>query len=265
MHLGVSRSGYYDWLARPVSERAQQDAELLRHIKRIFLASKERYGSPKVFQALRHEGIRVGKKRVARLMRAAGLKARVERVYRRMLKRRQVLRALPNHRLDIDKPTKPNQQWSGDVTYIRHGKRFFFLAVFLDLYSRKVVGWALAKEVNATLVITALKRAVKTRRPKQGLMLHTDRGIEYRALNTQSWLNHFGITHSMSRPGCCTDNAEVESFFKSLKSELIHQSHWADIHQLQAKIKRYIERFYNRERLHSSLEYLSPVQFENRI
>ena len=126
MHLGVSRSGYYDWLARPVSERAQQDAELLRHIKRIFLASKERYGSPKVFQALRHEGIRVGKKRVARLMRAAGLKARVERVYRRMLKRRQVLRALPNHRLDIDKPTKPNQQWSGDVTYIRHGKRFFF-------------------------------------------------------------------------------------------------------------------------------------------
>lgn len=261
----MSRSGYYDWLLRPLSKRDAEDAELLQRIKLIYFNSKERYGSPKVYQALRQEGCVVGENRVARLMRLAGLKARVDRVYRRMQKRRQELKIVVNHRLELSKATGPNQQWSGDVTYIRHGKHFIYLAVILDLWSRKIVGWAVSHQVNARLTITTLKQALRQRKPKEGLLLHTDRGIEYRATDTQELINKAGILHSMNRPGCCTDNAEVESFFKTLKAELIHKSYWADIHQLEKKIKRYIELFYNRKRSHSSLNYLSPVQFEKLI
>ncbi|WP_088332895.1 IS3 family transposase [Lacimicrobium sp. SS2-24] len=262
-HLKVSRSGYYDWRDRPLSKRALGDAALLEHVRRVYGASQGRYGSPKVYQTLRQEGFSIGEKRIARLMRLDGLKARVEKVYRRMKKVRAELKALPNYRLEVEAPTGPNQQWSGDVTYIRHGRSFVYLAVILDLWSRRIVGWALSYELNASLAIAALYKALRQRKPKPGLIMHTDRGVEYRAHAMQRWFEKYAITHSMSRPGRCTDNAEVESFFKSLKSELIHQSHFADIQQLEGKMKQYIGTFYNRRRLHSSLNYLSPVQFEN--
>ena len=262
-HLKVSRSGYYDWRNRPLSQRALHDAQLLKQIQRIYTASQGRYGSPKVYQALRQQGMRISEKRVARLMRQAELKARVEKVYRRMHKARAALKALPNYRLMLDAPTGSNQQWSADVTYIRHGRSFIYLAVILDLWSRRIVGWALSYQLNADLAIAALYVALRQRKPKPGLVLHTDRVVEYRAHAMQRWLQKYGIRHSMSRPGRCTDNAEVESFFKSLKAELIHQSHFANKAQLEAKVKQYIGTFYNRKRLHSSLNYLSPVQFEH--
>lgn len=261
-HLGVSRSGYYDWRDRKPSQRAQSDQQLLYAIRRIFQASKERYGSPKVHKALRKEGIRVGEKRVARLMRQSGLKARVERVYRRLYKARNELKIAPNHRLEIGKPNGPDQQWSSDVTYIKFGRRHVFLAVIIDLWSRKLVGWALHEQLNSDLSISALVKALHQRRPKPGLILHTDRGTEYRAKSMQKCLSKYGITHSMNRPGQCTDNAEVESFFKTLKAELIHESFFASVAQLRDKIGYYIKNFYNRVRLHSSLNYVSPIQFE---
>ncbi|WP_341504176.1 IS3 family transposase [Gallaecimonas sp. GXIMD4217] len=211
---------------------------------------------------MRQEGTRVGAKRVARLMREAGLKARVEQVYRRMTKRRAELKVLPNHRLESDKPTGPNQQWSSDVTYIRFDRRHVFLAVIVDLWSRKIVGWALHEKLNAKLTTAALYQALKQRKPRPGLILHTDRGIEFRALAMQQWLSRYRIRHSMNRPGQCTDNAEVESFFKTLKAELIHGSHFATVDALRHQVGHYIRSFYNKVRLHSSLDYVSPIQYE---
>lgn len=179
--LGVSRSGYYDWLKRTPSAHEQQDAVLLMHISRVFRASSERYGSPKIYQALRSEGIVISRKRVARLMRENGLKARVERVYKRLNNLRAELKVLPNHRLQTPKPTGPNQQWSSDVTYIRHGRRHVFLAVIVDLWSRKIIGWALHEKLNAELSVAALYQALKQQKPKPGLLLHTDRSVEFRA------------------------------------------------------------------------------------
>lgn len=260
--MGVSRSGYYDWLRRKPSPRHVQDEELLSRIRRIFKAVKGRYGSPKVHKALRQEGTCVGEKRVARLMREAGLKARVERVYRRMNKTRAELKVLPNHRLEAPKASGPDQQWSSDVTYIRQGRRHVFLAVIVDLWSRKIIGWALHEKLNANLSIAALYKALKQRKPKPGLILHTDRGVEFRAHAMQHWLRKYGVRHSMNRPGQCTDNAEVESFFKTLKAELIHDSHFANVEQMRSRVSDYIRNFYNKVRLHSSLDYVSPIQFE---
>ncbi|WKE66658.1 IS3 family transposase [Gallaecimonas kandeliae] len=260
--LKVSRSGYYDWLKRQPSQRQQQDQALLVDVRRLFAQAKSRYSSPKIHRALRLEGIRVGVKRVVRLMREAGLKARVERVYRRMNKRRAELKVLPNHRLDMAKPSGANQQWSSDVTYIRFGRRHVFLAVIVDLWSRKIVGWALHETLNAELTTVALYKALKQRKPKPELILHTDRGVEFRAKAMQKWLTKYGIRHSMNRPGQCTDNAEVESFFKTLKAELIHDSHFGTVDSLRQQVGHYIQHFYNKVRLHSSLDYVSPIQYE---
>ncbi len=235
---------------------------MLTDIRRLFEKAKSRYGSPKIHRALRLEGIWVGAKRVARLMREAGLKARVERVYRRMNKRRAELKVLPNYRLEMPKPSGPNQQWSSDVTYIRFNRRHVFLAVIVDLWSRKIVSWALHETLNAELSTVALYKAIKQRKPRPGLILHTDRGIEFRAKAMQKWLNRYGIRHSMNRPGQCTDNAEVESFFKTLKAELIHDNHFGTVASLRQQVGHYIQHFYNKVRLHSSLDYVSPLQYE---
>ncbi len=148
------------------------------------------------------------------------------------------------------------------VTYIRQGRRHVFLAVIVDLWSRKIIGWALHEKLNANLSIAALYKALKQRKPKPGLILHTDRGVEFRAHAMQHWLRKYGIMHSMNRPGQCTDNAEVESFFKTLKAELIHDSHFANVEQMRNRVSDYIRNFYNKVRLHSSLDYVSPIQFE---
>lgn len=239
-----------------------ENADLLLKIRRIFNDSEGRYGSPKVYQALKSQGVRVGENRVARLMREWGMKARTYRIYRRLLTRRAILRAWPNYRLATEKPVTLNQQWSSDVTYIKMGRKNVFLAVVLDLFSRRIVGWKLEASLNGELSSGALKQALADRSPPPGLLLHTDRGTEFRALKMREMLARHQIIHSMSRPGYCTDNAEVESFFKSLKGELLHATSFVTLRQLRHHIKHYIERFYNTERLHSSLGYRSPLEFE---
>jgi len=262
LHLNVSRSGYYVWANRKAGKRASENAELLLKIRRIFNESEGRYGSPKVYRALRRQGVRVGENRVARLMREWGMKARSYRIYRRLVTRRAVLRAWPNHRLTLDKPVAVNQQWSSDVTYIKMGRKNVFLAVVLDLYSRRIIGWKLEANLNSDLSRGALRQAMVDRSPLPGLLLHTDRGTEFRALKMRDMLKRHQVRHSMSRPGYCTDNAEVESFFKSLKGELLHATSYITLRQLRHHIKHYIERFYNTQRLHSSLGYRTPLEFE---
>jgi putative transposase len=260
--LKVSRSGYYAWANRKPGLRATENAELLLKIRRVYDSSKGRYGSPRVYQALRREGEQVGENRVARLMQKWGMKARVMRVYRRMSKRRDELKALPNHRLSVEKPVAVNQQWSSDVTYIKLGRKYVFLAVVLDLFSRRIISWRSDESLNAALAKGALREAFAARRPEAGLLFHTDRGTEYRAQKTQAFLNQNSVRHSMNRPGQCTDNAEVESFFKTLKGELLHATSFVTMRQLRKHIKDYIEGFYNSHRLHSGLGYRTPIEFE---
>lgn len=204
----------------------------------------------------------VGENRVARLMREWGMKARVTRVYRRLSKRRDDLKALPNYRLEAKKPVAVNQQWSSDVTYIKLGKKYVFLAVVLDLFSRRIISWRLGESLSADFARATLREAFRSRSPAPDLLFHTDRGIEYRAHKTQALLNHHRVRHSMNRPGRCTDNAEVESFFKTLKGELLHATSFMTLRQLRKHIRDYIDGYYNSHRLHSGLGYRTPVEFE---
>lgn len=231
-------------------------------VRSVYNASKGRYGSPRVYQALRREGLVVGENRVARLMREWGMKARVTRVYRRLSKRRDDLKALPNYRLEAKRPVAINQQWSSDVTYIKLGKKYVFLAVVLDLFSRRIISWRLGESLSADFARATLREAFISRDPTPDLLFHTDRGIEYRAHKTQALLNHHRVRHSMNRPGQCTDNAEVESFFKTLKGELLHATSFMTLRQLRKHIKGYIEGYYNSHRLHSGLGYRTPIEFE---
>ncbi|MBY4676190.1 IS3 family transposase [Marinobacterium arenosum] len=263
--LKVSASGFYAWLKRGVSQRARSDAALTEQIKRIFEVNRETYGSPRVHQALKRQGVHVGKKRVERLMREAGLKARVTRVYRKLAGLHRFYQRAPNLRKDLPKPTAPNQHWAADLTYIRVGKRWLYLAAVIDLYSRRIVGCSLGKQKTVSLTRASLQMALRNRKPEPGLIFHTDRGVEYRAHEIQALLKKHGIQASANRPGMCTDNAEMESFFHTLKGELIKKRTFYGEMHLRDKLTGYIQHFYNRVRLHSSLNYLSPVEYEAMI
>lgn len=260
--LNVSASGFYAWLKRGISQRVLSDAMLIERIKQIFTGSRETYGSPRIYQALKRQSIHVGKKRIERLMREAGLKARVARVYRKLAGLHRFYQRAPNLRKDLPKPTASNQHWAADLTYIRVGKRWLYLAAVIDLYSRRIVGWSLGKQKNVALTRASLQMALRNRRPEPGLIFHTDRGVEYRAHEIQHLLKQHGIQASANRPGMCTDNAEMESFFHTLKGEFIKgRRFYGELH-LRDKLAGYIQHFYNRVRLHSSLNYLSPVEYE---
>jgi len=260
--LNVSRSGYYAWLGRKPSQYVQSEHRLLIEIKSIFKKSRETYGSPRIHAELRRKGIHVGRKRVARLMREHGLKARSYRVYLKMAKLHRFYQSIKNIRKELPKPDGVNQQWSGDLTYIRVGQRWMYLAVIIDLYSRKVVGWSLGKQKSTRLTMSSLRMAIRNRKPPKGLLFHTDRGSEYRSHDVQALLNRHHIVPSMNRPGCCTDNAEVESFFHTLKSDIIRKNSFKSEKQLRDKLAGYIQHFYNRNRLHSSFGYRSPHEYE---
>jgi len=261
----VSRSGYYAWRNRPVSPRALVDDVLYSHIHRVFIHNKQTYGSPRVFHALKREGFRTSKKRVARLMREYGLRARALKTYSKPAKVKFFYKAIENHRKDSDKPTGINQQWSGDITYLKVGQRWHYLAVVLDLYSRRVIGWALGQQKSTELTMKALKQALAKRKPTNTVLFHTDRGAEYRAHVIQTFLLKHNIKSSMNRPGCCTDNAEVESFFHSLKADVIRGNTFNTTNKLLMKLKGYMNYFYNRQRLHSSLGYKTPVEYESAV
>ena len=230
-------------------------------IKGIFEASEGTYGSPRVHMALQQAGVRVGRKRVARLMRQADLKARSARIYRRMPGTRDFFCAVPNRIVDFE-TTGIDQVWVGDVTYLKSAGRWRYLAVVLDRHSRRVLGWHLDLRKDPSLTLDALSRALSVRRVKHGLIFHSDRGVEYAAYAYRTRLAALGILQSMRRRRKLNDNAFMESFFHSMKAEAVHKRVFDDDQALHSVIRQYIRR-YNRTRLHSALGYCSPIAYEH--
>jgi len=257
----VSRSGFYAWEERGRSPRSRDDEELGVEIARIHRDSRGTYGSPRIHAQLKREGVRCSNKRVARLMREQGLRARVSRLYRRSTGVHQFFQKTGNARLDQPAPTRTDQIWVGDLTYLRLGKHWRYLVTVMDLFSRRIIGWTIARNRTTTVTLRALKRAIALRNPKPGLLFHSDRGIEYSAYDYQAFLRSCGIVPSMNRPRHCQDNAHMESFFHSLKSDVIHGEHFSTESELRRVIQRYVA-YYNRTRWHSALDYRSPIDFE---
>ncbi len=239
------------------------DEALAVQIRTIFEQSHGTYGSPRVLQALKQKGVRVGRKRVARLMRHMGLKARAVRIYRRIPGVQRYFSNVPNRQRKV-LAQFPNQVWVGDVTYVRRGNQWRFLAVVMDKCSRKIIGWALGNKRDVNLTLKALYSAVRERNPKPGLIFHTDRGNEYGALIFRKRLAELGIIQSMNRPRRMTDNACMESFFHSFKSDAYHRNIFSTDEELREMFGRYLP-FYNQERLHSGLGFMSPVQYERNL
>jgi transposase InsO family protein len=260
--LEVSRSGYYAWRGRPVAPRARADARLAAQIRATHERSRRTYGSPRVHAELRARGIRVGRKRVERLMRQHGIQARRRRRYCRTTDSRHELPVAPNvlqRRFEAD---APNQVWVGDVTYVPTDEGWLFLAVLLDVFSRRAVGWAMSASNDRTLALEALERARRARRPAPGLVHHTDRGSPYASDDYRLELRKQAMVPSMSRTGDCWDNAVAESFFATLKVELVDRAHYATRAAATASIDEYIDGFYNPVRRHSTLDFVSPMEYE---
>ena len=262
--LGVSRAGFYAWKHRPASPRARRDAELLEQIGAIHDESKGTYGWPRVHAELRHRGIRASRKRVARLMRAAGLSGMVRRRKGRTTIRVPGIATAPDLVRRDFAPAAPNQLWVADLTEIATWEGKLYLAAVIDCYSRRCVGWAMAEHMRAELVVEALEMAIWQRRPDTGLVHHSDRGGQYVSLIFGQTARDAGIDISMGAKGCALDNAVAEAFFATLKKELTRRRSWPTRRELQSAVFAYIEGWYNRRRLHSTLDYHSPVDYENR-
>ncbi len=263
--LGVQRSGYYAWKRRPVSAREQADAELLAKIREAFEISRSAYGSLRIRRYWLLKGYNFSRHRIGRLMKKARLTPRKVAKWRpQTTKQRLGVKTAPNWLNQDFRASRPNEKWVGDITYIDTAEGWLYLAAILDLYSRRVVGWAMADRINASLVANAWKMAVAHRHPPTQLLHHTDRGSQYTSETNLKLLETAGCTISMSRTGNCYDNAVMESFFATLKGECAYK-------QFQTKavarlaIFEYIEVWYNRQRLHSSLDYLSPADFEHSL
>jgi len=258
----VSRSGYYAWISRPASERAVEDQRLREAIRLEHQSSHEAYGSPRIYAALKQKGMTCGRHRVARLMKCLGIAGRSSRLYRANAANHAFYQRHGNEKLAMPLPTEIDRLWVGDVTFIKTQAGWHYLAVVMDMYSRRIIGWALENHRKASLTCEALSMAIQSRQPEAGLWFHSDRGIEYAALEYQALLMQHSIKPSMNRPKQCTDNAHMESFFHSLKSEWIHGQRFKGGDDLRIAITHYIEDFYNPVRLHSGIGYLSPVVME---
>jgi transposase InsO family protein len=262
--LHVSRAGFYAWQRRPMAPRAQADERLGLEIAAIHAEHRQRYGSPRIHSELVERGCRTGRKRVARLMRLRGLAARRRRRFRVTTQSRHPFPIAPNLLARQFARTGPDRAWVTDITYIPTGEGWLYLAVILDLCSRFAVGWAMNERITDDLTLDALTMALARRRPPAGLLHHSDRGSQYASGDYQRVLAQHGIVCSMSRRGNCWDNAVAESFFATLKVELVHDATWASRAVARRELFEYIEVFYNGQRRHSALGYLSPRAFERR-
>jgi putative transposase len=261
--LGVSRQGYYRFAKRPASARVEQEAALREQIRAVHQDSAERYGSPRVLRELHRQGVNTSKRRVERAMRSMGLRARPTRHFR-VTTAANPLHAVEPNRLARDfTASRPDQRWVTDITYVWTDEGWCYLAAILDLFSRSVVGWALDTTLSTTLPLKALEVAVARRRPTVGLVHHSDRGCQYTSAAYRDALEQLGVVVSMSRKGNCWDNAVAESFFATLKTELVYRKRWTSRLELRSAVFEYIEVFYNRQRLHSSLAYKTPAEVEN--
>jgi putative transposase len=260
--LGVSEGGFYAWHKRPACQRKREDAQLTEEIRQVFVTHRGRYGSPRIHRELKDQGRSTSRKRVARLMREAEISAK-----------RKQHRVLTTHR-DTSHPvvpnllnreftaSEPNQKWVTDITYIPTAQNWLYLAVILDVYSRVVVGWSMSAWCDEALVESALKMAVARRRPPAGLLHHSDRGCQYTSHAYRRQLELLGMVVSMSRKGNCWDNAVMESFFGSLKEECVGSTVYPSHEQARCSLFEYLEVYYNRQRRHSSLGYVSPLTYE---
>jgi putative transposase len=263
--LGVTRQGYYAFARRAVSPRVEREAALCERIRAVHVASEQRYGSPRVLRALRREGVLVSKRRVERAMRGMGLVARPARRFRATTKANPKHAVEPNLLARDFTASRPNRRWVTDISYIWTSEGWSYVAVILDLFSRAVVGWSLDATLSTSLPLDALDMAVRRRRPTAGLLHHSDRGCQYTSADYRSALSELGVDVSMSRKGNCWDNAVAESFFSTLKTELIYRRTWTSRLELRSAVFEYIEVFYNRKRLHSSLDYKTPAEIESEF
>jgi putative transposase len=260
--LSVSRSGYYAWRIRPQSRRASEDVELGARVLHLHLESQRRYGSPRVQKALAAEGSRVSRKRVVRLMQQRGLVARPKKRFVATTNSEHELPLASNvlaRRFNAD---KINTAWASDITYLATAEGWLYLAVIIDLCSRRVVGWAASDSLERSVCIDALRTALDDRRPRPGLIHHSDRGVQYASADYRDLLHSHRIVCSMSRRANCWDNAVAESFFSTLKTELVAGRIYGSREQAKLAVFEYIECFYNRKRLHSSIGYRSPADYE---
>jgi len=262
--LKVSVAGFYRWQNREETERTSANRRLSARIQELFCEHDGNYGSPRIHAALRREGETVNRKRVERLMREMSLVGKVSRIYR--------CKALPvnpcitvgNQKHQEPAPVAANEQWAGDVTYLKVNGQWSYLAVIIDLYSRRIVGWELGQTRTADLTVSALKKALMHREVKPGLLFHSDRGAEYGAYLFQDELSRAGIRPSMNRPRHMTDNAHVESFFKTMKTESFHDLVFESVSELRITLSFYIDSYYNKRRLHSSLGFKTPDEYESK-
>lgn len=262
--MQVSRSGYYAWREHPEDERATRNRELLQHIRHIHMQSRQAYGAKKTWLALNAQGVTCGKHRVARLRKQAGIEARRKRRFRLTVENHATAPAAPNLVQRQFQVSQPDRIWVGDMTFIRTRQGWLHLAILLDLFSRRVVGWSMSARPDLSLVLSALNMALEIRRPQHGLIHHTDQGVIYAARAYRERMREQGLQPSMSARGNAYDNAVAESFFGNLKNELVHHSDFESRDTARAAIFDYIELFYNRSRIHQSLGYVSPVQFEQQ-
>lgn len=262
--LSVSMSGYYFWLTNPSSARAERDKELSKKITMIHHNSRQCYGSPRIYESLKKAHEKISRKRVIRLMQANNLSGKVKRRFKTTTNSNHALSISPNRLKQQFNVKLPNNVWVGDITYIPTGEGWLYLAVVIDLFSRQVVGWAMDKQMTRQLVGNALAMGCKNRNPKPGIMFHSDRGSQYASTEFRRLLTNHGFIASMSGKGNCFDNAVAESFFHSLKVEWIYPTRFTNREQAKQSIFEYIEVFYNRNRLHSTLNYCTPVEFEQK-
>ncbi len=267
--LDVSRSGFYAARGRAASARAKRDEELRTQVRVIHQASRRTYGSPRVHAELREQGQRCGRKRVARLMRQEGLRVKGRRRFRPATTDSKHSHRVAGNLLArcfaVTEIGEVNRVWAGDITYLPTREGWLYLTVMLDLASRRVVGWSMKQTLDASLAINALVMALEARCPHDGLLHHSDRGVQYAALDYQAVLAGHKIRPSMSRRANCYDNAVAESFFATLESELIERSDWHTRDEARLDIFEYIECWYNQKRRHSSLGYLSPAEYEQKL
>jgi putative transposase len=263
--LGVVRSAYYAWLKRRPGPQAKANARLQPQIQQLFTRHRGNYGSPRICAALRQQGVACNVKRVARLMRADGLQARQPRRYRVRTTDSQHDGPIAPNLLPAKVVSAPDQAWVVDITYIPTGEGWLYLAGVLDRHSRRLVGWAMAEHLETSLPLSALQMACHHRQPPPGLLHHSDRGVQYASTEYRQFLTDHGLVPSMSRKGNCYDNATMESFWGTLKQELVTQENYATRAQARQSLFAWIETYYNRVRLHSALGYQSPVDFENQL
>jgi putative transposase len=264
--LEVSPAGYYAWRSRPQSVRSAANTELVAQIRQVHRDSGGRYGSPRVHAVLRAQGHGTSRGRIERLMRRHGIRAIMAPPRRvRTTDSRHALPIAPNLLARDFTASAPNRIWLGDITYIPTDQGWLYLAAIMDMYSRKIVGWAMRDHLRTELASAALMMAVQRQRPPAGLIHHSDRGVQYASHDYRAALTAAGMTASMSRKANCFDNAPMESFFHTLKTEQVHHRHYATRAEAQRDIFAFIEGFYNRTRLHSSIGYISPIQMELKV